>query len=80
MRESQSDPPASPTSTDTLHHAAGRARRASNTSCEFIVDTCRTVTTFAVVFAIQRCAVSELYLTLFERGKPLRTCEQSNSF
>lgn len=65
MCEPLSDPPANPTSTDTLHfwiksHIAGQARRASNTSCEFTADPCSTVTTFAFVFTIQRCTVNKI--------------------
>ncbi|EOA98739.1 hypothetical protein Anapl_13267 [Anas platyrhynchos] len=41
-------------------HIAGQARRASNTSCEFTADPCSTVTTFAFVFAIQRCTVNKV--------------------
>ncbi|KAK2530461.1 hypothetical protein Q9966_009048 [Columba livia] len=40
-------------------HIAGQARWASNTSCEFILDPCRTVTTFLFVFTTQICTANK---------------------
>ncbi|OPJ76649.1 hypothetical protein AV530_016294 [Patagioenas fasciata monilis] len=60
--------PANRTSTDTLHHIAGQARWASNTSCEFILDPCQTVTTFLFVFTTQICTANKILEHRERRG------------